>query len=115
MFPPATGAVLKTAALKTAALKTGTVLTAAVAGATLLSGTALAAAPGATGAAAVSPAVSQAVSDFPRFDPRRRVFRVHFRTYAQCAYFANHDGRPRTDGWDCRRGGDRNFPWEYWY
>jgi hypothetical protein len=104
---------------KTAALKTATALTAVAAGATLLGGTAQAATPGptlATGpAAAVTPAVAQDLSDFPRFDPRRRNFRVHFRTYAQCVYFANHDGRPRTNGWDCRHGGNRNFPWEYWY
>ena len=97
-----------------AALKTATVLTAAAAGATLLGGTAEAATPSA-GAAVATQAVSQAVSDFPRFDPRRRNFRVHFRTYQQCVFFANHDGRPRTNGWDCRHGGDRNFPWEYWY
>ncbi|HEY9416601.1 MAG TPA: hypothetical protein VIQ30_17735, partial [Pseudonocardia sp.] len=60
-------------------------------------------------------AVTQNVADHPRFDPRRRGFRAHFRTYAQCAYFANHDGRPRTNGWDCRHGRNGPFPWEYWY
>ena len=107
-------AALKTAALKTVALKTGTALTAAAAGLTLLGGTAQAAIPGPATALATT-AVTQNVADHPRFDPRRRGFRAHFRTYAQCAYFANHDGRPRTNGWDCRHGRNGPFPWEYWY
>lgn len=106
MIPLATGAALKTAAA----------LTAAAAGAVLFTGTAQAATPAAPAAAAVSPVpAAQSVSDYPRFDPRRRGFRAHFRTYGECVYFANHDRNPRTNGWDCRHGVSRAFPWEYWY
>ena len=90
-------------------------LTVATASALLLSGTAQAATPvPATSSLAASP-VATTVSTVPQLDPRRRVFRAHFRTYGECAFFANHDRNPRTNGWDCRHGGDRVFPWEYWY
>jgi hypothetical protein len=108
MFPLATGAARKAAVA----------LTAATAGAALLTGTAQAATPTPAtvpGTVAGSVAADQPVGDLARLDPRRRAFRVHFRTYAKCVFFANHDRSPRTNGWDCRRGGDRNFPWEYWY
>ena len=102
-----------------AALKTAMALTVATSTAALLSGTAEAATPSpATSNPATSNTAGSAaahVSDVARFDPHRRVFRLHFRTYAQCVFFANHDRKPRTNGWDCRHGGDRNFPWEYWY
>ena len=107
MIPLVTGAALKAAALKTAVA-----LTAATAGATLLTGTAQAATPGP--ATSTVAAVTQQ-ADLARFDPHRRAFRAHFRTYGQCVFFANHDRNPRTNGWDCRHGGDRNLPWEYWY
>ncbi|HEY1970138.1 MAG TPA: hypothetical protein VGH89_19440 [Pseudonocardia sp.] len=103
MFPLATGAALKTAVA----------LTAATAGAALLTGTASAATP--APATSTTAAVTQPASDLAWLNPGRRAFRVHFRTYDQCVFFANHDRSPRTNGWDCRRGGDRNFPWEYWY
>ena len=102
MFQFASGAVVKTALALTTA--TATVL------------------PGGAPAIAAGPAVpvaATAVADgmglSPQFDPRRRIFRAHFRTFDECAFFANHDRNPRTNGWDCRRGGDRNLPWEYWY
>jgi hypothetical protein len=104
MIPLATGAALKAAIA----------VTAVTASAGLLTGTAQAATPGPDTSTAAA-AVTQHLSDFPRFDPHRRVFRAHFRTYGECVFFANHDRNPRTNGWDCRRGGDRNFPWEYWY
>jgi hypothetical protein len=97
-----------------AAVKAAVALTAATASATLLTGTAQAATPG-LDTATTAAAATNHVGEFPRFDPRRRVFRAHFRTYGECVFFANHDRNPRTNGWDCRRGGDRNFPWEYWY
>jgi hypothetical protein len=84
----------------------------------LFTGTASAATPAPATATAITDATgpaAQSMSDFPRFDPHRRGFRVHFRTYQQCVFYANHDRNPRTNGWDCRRGHDRNFPWEYWY
>lgn len=31
------------------------------------------------------------------------------------AYSRHPRPQPRTHGWNRRRGGDRNFPWEYWY
>jgi hypothetical protein len=97
-----------------AALKTAMALTAATAGSVLFAGTAAAATP-VSATAVTGAAVTRQASEFPRWDPHGRVFRVHFRTYGECVFFANHDRIPRTHGWDCRRGGDRNFPWEYWY
>jgi hypothetical protein len=87
-------------------------LTAAATAAVLLTGTAAAAAPSTS---TTAEAATPSVSGYPSSDPRRRAFRAHFRTYAQCAFFANHDRNPRTNGWDCRHGRDRVFPWEYWY
>jgi hypothetical protein len=104
MTPLATGAALKTAMA----------LTAATAGTVLFTGTASAATP-APATATTDAAVMQQASEFPLWDPRGRAFRVHFRTYGECVFFANHDRNPRTHGWDCRHGGDQNFPWEYWY
>jgi hypothetical protein len=104
MIPFATGAAAKTAIA----------LSAAVAGVVLSTGTAQAATAG-PGVSTVEAAVTQQASEFPSWDPHGRGFRAHFRTYGECVFFANHDRNPRTHGWDCRRGGDRNFPWEYWY
>ena len=100
MFQFASGAVVKTALALTAATATA-----------LPSGAPTIAAGPATPVAAVADGMGLS----PQFDPRRRIFRAHFRTFGECAFFANHDRNPRTNGWDCRRGGDRNLPWEYWY
>lgn len=76
-----------------AALKAAIAVTAATASAGLLTGTAQAATPGPDTSTAAA-AVTQHLSDFPRFDPHRRVFRAHFRTYGECVFFANHDRNP---------------------
>jgi hypothetical protein len=86
----------------------------ATAGAALLTGTAQAATP-APATSTTAAALPQQVSGFPLSDPHGRGFRAHFRTRRACVFFANHDRNPRTHGWDCRHGGDRHFPWEYWY
>src|SRR5581483_7523018 len=97
MTPLATGAAIKTAMA----------LTAATATTVLFAGTAAAACP-ALAATPTETAATQQVSEFPLWDPHGRAFRVHFRTYGECVFFANHDRNPRTHGWDCRRGGDRD-------
>jgi hypothetical protein len=101
MLPFATGAALKTALA----------LTAVTSSAVMFAGTAEAATPAASSTTAATP-VSAGI---PRADPHRRGFRNHFKSQQQCIAFANHDRNPRTNGWDCRHGGNRDFPWEYWY
>jgi hypothetical protein len=70
-------------------------------------GTAYAATPSAAGATSV---LRQ--NPPPRPPPHR--FHSKFRTIQQCEQAANHDHPGRHDLWDCRRGPDRNNPWEYW-
>ena len=96
-----------------AAVKAALALTAATAA--VLPGGAQAVTPGPATSVTAAAAAADPVGLFPQFDPRGRGFRAHFRTFGECVFFANHDRNPRTHGWDCRRGGDRNFPWEYWY
>jgi hypothetical protein len=100
--------------LKRIAVKVATIGLVAAGGAALLTGTAQAETP-APPTSITAAALPQQVGDFPLSDPHGRGFRAHFRTRRECVFFANHDRNPRTHGWDCRRGGDRNFPWEYWY
>jgi len=67
-------------------------------------GTAYAATPGATAVLRQTPP--------PRPQPPR--FHSRFRTIQQFEQAANRDHPGRHDLWDCRRGPDRNNPWEYW-
>jgi hypothetical protein len=67
-------------------------------------GTAYAASPTGTGAAAV----------LRQNPPPPHRFHSKFRTIQQCEQAANRDHPGRHDLWDCRRGPDRNNPWEYW-
>jgi len=41
-------------------------------------------------------------------------FRLRFTSLQQCRARAAHDHPGRPGDWDCRRGPDRNNPWEYW-
>jgi hypothetical protein len=41
-------------------------------------------------------------------------FRFKFNSEQQCRARAAHDHPGRPGDWDCRRGPDRNNPWEYW-
>lgn len=41
-------------------------------------------------------------------------FRSKFRNQHDCEVRAQHDHPGRRGDWDCRRGPDRNNPWEYW-
>lgn len=41
-------------------------------------------------------------------------FRAKFRNQQQCQIRAQHDHPGHPNLWDCRRGPDRNNPWEYW-
>jgi hypothetical protein len=104
-------AAFTTRAVRTTA-KTLAVATVSV---VLLSGTAQAAIPGSVVSNPGAAPDAAPLGAAPLFDPHRRGFKAHFRTYGECAFFANHDRKPRTNGWDCRHGRDRVFPWEYWY
>jgi hypothetical protein len=70
-------------------------------------GTAYAATPTAAGATAV---LRQ--NPPPRPPPHR--FHSKFRTIQQCEQAANRDHPGHHELWDCRKGPDRNNPWEYW-
>lgn len=39
---------------------------------------------------------------------------MKFNNEQQCRARAAHDHPGRQGDWDCRRGPDRNNPWEYW-
>ena len=39
---------------------------------------------------------------------------MKFRSLQECQVRANHDHVGHRADWDCRRGPDRNNPWEYW-
>jgi hypothetical protein len=69
-------------------------------------GTAYAATPSSSGVGGV------AEQNPPPPPPHR--FRMKFRTLQQCQARADHDHPGRRADWDCRRGPDRNNPWEYW-
>jgi hypothetical protein len=73
-------------------------------------GTAFAATPAVPAPAAVG---SQLQAPHPPPPPPHH-FRARFHTIAQCQAAARHDHPNRPADWDCRRGPDRNNPWEYW-
>jgi hypothetical protein len=64
------------------------------------------------GAAAGSVAAQNSPFRPPPPPPHR--FRSRFHTQQQCEASAGHDHPGRRGDWDCRRGPDRNNPWEYW-
>jgi len=72
-------------------------------------GTAYAATPAGSGVAAIS---EQNPPPRPPAPPHR--FRSKFRNQQECQARADRDHRGRRGDWDCRRGPDRNNPWEYW-
>lgn len=73
-------------------------------------GTAYADVPTASGAATIA-----AENPPPRPPPPApHRFRAKFRTQQQCQQRAGHDHPGHRADWDCRRGPDRNNPWEYW-
>lgn len=73
-------------------------------------GTAWAAVPGASGLAPTGHLGSQLQAPPP--PPHR--FRAKFNSLAQCQAQAKREHPNRPSDWDCRRGTDRNNPWEYW-
>jgi hypothetical protein len=73
-------------------------------------GTAFAATPADSGVGAV--AVQNPPPRPPPPPPHR--FRMKFRDLHSCQVRAAHDHPGRQADWDCRRGPDRNNPWEYW-
>ena len=74
----------------------------------------LGAAPAAVPAAAAPLAPAAYVQNGPqRPNPPHR-FRLKFRSVQECRARAAHDHPGRPGDWDCRRGPDRNNPWEYW-
>jgi hypothetical protein len=72
-------------------------------------GTAYAATPADSGGASV---IAQDRPHQPPPPPHR--FRQRFRSQQECRARADRDHRGRPSDWDCRRGPNRNDPWEYW-
>ncbi|HTK61672.1 MAG TPA: hypothetical protein VL595_04815 [Pseudonocardia sp.] len=80
--------------------------------------TALAASLGTGTAAVPASATTIAPAAFTQNGPQRpnppHRFRLKFNNLQQCRARAAHDHPGRPGDWDCRRGPDRNNPWEYW-
>lgn len=94
--------------IKSAAGRTAAALAVSAMAALGLAGTAYAAVPGHTDASARS------TDTHLQAPPPAHRFRSRFHTLAQCQAQARHDHPNRPGDWDCRRGPDRNNPWEYW-
>lgn len=58
-------------------------------------------------------AFTQSLPNRPPHPPPHR-FRFKFKTLQQCQERARREHPGRPGDWDCRRGPDRNNPWEYW-
>jgi hypothetical protein len=75
-------------------------------------------APAAATATQVPAAATIAPASFNQNGPQRpnppHRFRIKFRSVQECRARAAHDHPGRPGDWDCRRGPDRNNPWEYW-
>lgn len=76
-----------------------------------LSGTAWAGVAGPSGDTPASGVIGTHLQAPP---PPPHKFRAKFNTLAQCQAQARRDHPNRPGDWDCRRGPDRNNPWEYW-
>lgn len=96
-----------TPSVKTSISGIAIALTVTAVGAVGAVGTANAATPGSSGV------VSAALQNRPPPPPPHR-FRMKFRSLQECQVRANHDHVGHRADWDCRRGPDRNNPWEYW-
>lgn len=59
-------------------------------------------------------AVPSALQNPPHPPPPPHRFRMRFKSQQECRARADHDHHGKQADWDCRRGPDRNNPWEYW-
>jgi hypothetical protein len=75
------------------------------------SGTAWAGVPGSSGVASAGYTIDSQLQAPP---PPPHRFRAKYNTLAQCQTQARREHPNRPSDWDCRRGPDRNNPWEYW-
>ena len=71
-----------------------------------------------SGAAVPAAAATIAPAAYTQFGPQRpnppHNYRLKFNNLQRCRARAAHDHPGRSGDWDCRRGPDRNNPWEYW-
>lgn len=65
-------------------------------------------------AAVAGPLATTAAGVHLQAPPPPHRFHSRFHTLAQCQAAARHDHPTRPGDWDCRRGSDRNNPFEYW-